>query len=916
MPIRRLEDTLTATTATIAGEDIAASSIPVKPHIQPGVLQPAVAGKLLNGANHSGAYGTAQTQSGGDGHSYYYTDIKGSKPIKDPRIGAHFGSQRYRFKSMQRLEQETAIHGVKVYSIDGRENIRFIGNWSYANASSGEYLNGSSSSFMFEVTGYFNDINLLELHRGGSTRGRWVVNVDGASAVITQTSNAVTPDSPLAGRYVDDMALRNFAIGSTLGIHTVKFTVNGDNNWVGGCELIAQDTGSTVRKQHVNIPAQNVVSYGKKFSIGSDTLTNTVHKHHNPFAFKTDGTTAWASGAHNGTSWPVGTGSSHNIDTATSLGLANWLHSSNYYKPYNGGRVVIWVASDGTIKTSVNVMPPNARSIANSASLTNATAKANASVANNTFYPTMEAGTIDHSLSEVAKAFYYREFGNGSANSNSSWKDWTYRGATHNFAAAYVMDDGLTSLSSDEMWTQVDTGNSFYVDDGHFSILTFIGTGFTFTGEHYGAGVHNIVQNLPYGTHIIKQTRVNAQDSGKNPDIWVDGILFDNVDTDTYGGFAEAIIHQPKKPPVPEDACILADYMLMADFVSATTHGMEIISKGVRFVNASRDFFSDGNAAWTLQHHPDQSTGGLRQYQNGSSKSIELPFFGSGMGFRYHAHSDRVANGTFKVDGSAFGSSHAEYDANKRFHTTNTAPWDTSANDGTFAHTATTNGSNAEERLGVKDITLGVHTFGMHDTTNTQYLISSGAEINSPIHTSSHYQTFETPLLKELVGGDRNMEQTNLVVTADGKTWDEVTRDTNYIGNECLSVRASANAVDSGWSTNQTDHLNVHRGVNNVLHMFNKDWAIGYDRYICLVDGEYEIKYLYLRDTTVGNASASIYVNGTVCNIDYTADANHRSGYCALPYQFKRGDYFWITGSVWSGYGCHLSITRISKNLN
>ena len=73
MPIRRLEDTLTATTATIAGEDIAASSIPVKPHIQPGVLQPAIAGKLMDGTTaHSGAYGTAQS----DGHSYYYTDIK------------------------------------------------------------------------------------------------------------------------------------------------------------------------------------------------------------------------------------------------------------------------------------------------------------------------------------------------------------------------------------------------------------------------------------------------------------------------------------------------------------------------------------------------------------------------------------------------------------------------------------------------------------------------------------------------------------------------------------------------------------------------------------------------------------------------------------------------------------------------
>ena len=50
------------------------------------------------------------------------------------------------------------------------------------------------------------------------------------------------------------------------------------------------------------------------------------------------------------------------------------------------------------------------------------------------------------------------------------------------------------------------------------------------------------------------------------------------------------------------------------------------------------------------------------------------------------------------------------------------------------------------------------------------------------IHTSSHYQSFETPFLHELVGGDRNMEQTNLVVSPDGKTWDELTRDTSYIG--------------------------------------------------------------------------------------------------------------------------------------
>ena len=90
----------------------------VVPHIIPGVLYPAVAGKLLDGStSHSGNYGTAQS----DGRSYFYTEIKGSREIKDPRIGAHFGSQRHKTTSVQLLEQETATHGYDVWSIDGRE---------------------------------------------------------------------------------------------------------------------------------------------------------------------------------------------------------------------------------------------------------------------------------------------------------------------------------------------------------------------------------------------------------------------------------------------------------------------------------------------------------------------------------------------------------------------------------------------------------------------------------------------------------------------------------------------------------------------------------------------------------------------------------------------------------------------------
>ena len=94
-----------------------------EPHIITKKLFPAYLGKLLDDTtSHAGAYGTEQS----DGRMYYYTDIAGSKPIHDPRIGAHFGSQRHKFKSLQLLEQETATHGNDVFSIDGREWCRLV----------------------------------------------------------------------------------------------------------------------------------------------------------------------------------------------------------------------------------------------------------------------------------------------------------------------------------------------------------------------------------------------------------------------------------------------------------------------------------------------------------------------------------------------------------------------------------------------------------------------------------------------------------------------------------------------------------------------------------------------------------------------------------------------------------------------
>ena len=115
----------TGATSDLATQaELDASYVPQgEPHIIPGVLYPAVAGNDLNGTDIDTSHGSTYTYgtTHADGRMYYYTDIKGSKPIKDPRIGAHFGSQTHKTKTLQLLEQETATEGKNIYSIDGRE---------------------------------------------------------------------------------------------------------------------------------------------------------------------------------------------------------------------------------------------------------------------------------------------------------------------------------------------------------------------------------------------------------------------------------------------------------------------------------------------------------------------------------------------------------------------------------------------------------------------------------------------------------------------------------------------------------------------------------------------------------------------------------------------------------------------------
>ena len=1001
-----------------------------EPHIIPDTLYPAVAGNDLDGTDIDTSHGSTYTYgtTHADGRMYYYTDLKGSKPIKDPRIGAHFGSQRHKFKSLQKLEQETATHGKDTYSIDGREWVRLNATYNaglHWNTSWGNFLEMQTANDFIEITGYFNDVNVLLLTYTNLRYFTW--SLDGGSSTVV-TNGRTTVSTPLGGRYVDTGSLHNIGLGATLGIHTLKILNNDASNVGQGfhcwcIELIAQDTTSTANKSKIQIPAQNVVSYGKKFSIPA-----TAH-HYNPFATKGDGSASTIPNNTTGDSVATGwTGSTSaywesTLDTATSLGLSAWEAGSTvYYRPVNGGRVVKWVDSSGNIKTSVNMMPPESHAIegyggsgastclptgthnwstqyqpqfgnktVGSAVASDTCASNNTSNWENTgsasisfdtdHYEISNSGTTTSRLTslsvtagkfykisaqfkngtassigiagylydgsnahvgqyvsttgsftyltwvfkststsssakfgvnvnstssnniemksftvfevedpsiqaEVAKTFNFREFGNGSANGNASYKDASTLTGTSSYTdIAYVMDDGLTSLSGDDVKMSDNSQDMLLGAGGGDYYFTFIGTGITTSNTQDSAGTDNIAQNLPYGTHILK---VHRHSSGGDPQFWIDGVDLDRPTIGTYAEVNEITFHQPKMPPIPEDAVVIADYMLMADFVANTGSGLENISKGVRYLNASRDIFYDqGGSTWQFQMAVNSK--GYRIFNDATSTTdYKLPFFGHGITYRSQSHTDRIDEAVFKINDDVYDTnfnSAGNYVAGNRIGTSSPNAWDTSADDGTFGFRHSTS-TNREEFVGVKGLELGSNKLHID---SPQYInVCTGMEIHSPIHTSSHYQTFETPFLHELVGGDRNMEQNNLVVTPDGKTWDEVTRDTSYIGNVVLQTNTN---VATNWST--AIPFIYWRGADQAKDYFNKDFAIAYDRIICLVDGWYEMfAYGGKSDSTTGHLEIS--VNG-VANTLFLSDSGSPM-VCQSTNYLKRGDSVQVQG--------------------
>jgi len=196
---------------------------------------------------------------------------------------------------------------------------------------------------------------------------------------------------------------------------------------------------------------------------------------------------------------------------------------------------------------------------------------------------------------------------------------------------------------------------------------------------------------------------------------------------------------------------------------------------------------------------------------------------------------------------------------------------------GTFAHLT-------------NNTTLGVNKFKVKNKANNR-LSFAHFEVATPIHTSSHYQSFETPFLHELVGGDRNMEQTNLVCSPDGKTWDQVTRDTSYIG---ASIH-NPNTDNDSSSASSVVIFTEHRGTQNGKNYHSKNFATAYDRQICLVNGIYRITHNTIRNSATA-VHGAIYVNGVEVIRGHSGSSNHDTITTTVTMYLKRGDYVQIKG--------------------
>jgi len=149
------------------------------------------------------------------------------------------------------------------------------------------------------------------------------------------------------------------------------------------------------------------------------------------------------------------------------------------------------------------------------------------------------------------------------------------------------------------------------------------------------------------------------------------------------------------------------------------------------------------------------------------------------------------------------------------------------------------------------------------------------------------------------------------VVTPDGKTWDEVTRDVSYIGKDQVSFYTRDGGDTADGASAIWDFV---RGTINVQNVGQKDTCIAYDRVIILKDGMYDI-HLQGKPTTKGDdGEVALNVNGThvlTGSLGSTSTAKRAMFLVQTTMLLKRGDYITVVPQSFILYGSSAHSTKL-----
>lgn len=582
---------------------------------------------------------TPTSVTGSPASGQFYSSVQNRAPIVNlaQDLKARMGIDRMPTQGIMQLPNEFGPNGEPVYGAtnDPLGLIRFVGNWAQSINAQGQAANRPTGTTTDYVEVTFFGTGLNLMANLTGSGYNYVYSVDGG----TESGNITATNyaTLLSGRNYSNNTTIQVVSGLSLGVHTVKIRfADSGTNFVYGFEFI--NNSSTVAIQ----PGVSFVQ-GKKLSNQSQQL----------------------------------------------ISYNSSLESGSLST--RGGRVVVYQKADGTI------------------------AKAATATEASTQYFT----SASHINEDVARVFHWREFG-AARSDDYSLLD------TNAGAKAFALDDAATTLAAPNVvFNAGSVSNGFYLNGTSSFYMTFVGTGLdveidatvapnsthTFLVDGVTAinaqtlittatkRIVSVVSGLPYGTHVLKVTRNQANN--------------------TFG-FTKFIVYQPKKPAVPSGAVELADYNVMADYsANNTANTVDAYSTGTLYKSPTREVNYVGTWGGGVNQTAGTDPGGFTVRTTTNGDYLQTSFFGTGVELMLRGGSGTVT-GTIQIDGAAYTGAATTLGAS--------GTW----TPGTSTYVAS---GNSGASLRITGLTLGFHTIRFTATAAANTVNFNGINAIVPIHS-------------------------------------------------------------------------------------------------------------------------------------------------------------------------------------